>query len=107
MSEELENNGYSKEEDYFYRVNQSLIEERRQKLDEERRLAELDKVSEPYWMRCPKCGVTMQEINLSGIVVEQCGGCNGLFFDSGELETLFEARERKNFLHSLKRVFDN
>ena len=95
------------EEEYFYKANQELIEERRKKLDRERRELEMDRSKEPYWMRCPKCGVTMQEAYLSGILVDQCGGCGRLFFDNGELETLLEAEERKGFFHSLKRVFDN
>ncbi|NLU66307.1 zf-TFIIB domain-containing protein [Streptomyces sp. HNM0574] len=39
-------------------------------------------------MRCPKCGAPMQTFNRSGVQIEQCGGCRGIFLDYGELEAL-------------------
>ena len=97
----------TQEEQQFCEFNQELIDQQRERLDEHRRQLEKDHSDHPYWMRCPKCGVTMTEINLLGIMVDQCGGCNGLYFDNGELETLIEAKERRGFFTSLKRVFDN
>ena len=41
--------------------------------------------------RCPKCGNAMQSYNRSGLTVEQCGGCRGVFLDYGELERLVQA----------------
>lgn len=39
-------------------------------------------------MQCPKCGAPMQSFNRSGVQIEQCGGCRGIFLDYGELEAL-------------------
>jgi Zn-finger nucleic acid-binding protein len=39
-------------------------------------------------MHCPKCGAPMQTYNRSGVQIEQCGGCRGIFLDYGELEAL-------------------
>ena len=61
----------------------------------------------PHWMKCPKCGDEMIEINLLNIMIEQCQGCSGLFFDSGELETLLDVSDRRGFFASLKRTYYN
>jgi len=40
---------------------------------------------------CPKCGNEMTTYERSGIVVEQCRECRGMFLDQGELERLVDA----------------
>ncbi|RMI31075.1 TFIIB-type zinc ribbon-containing protein [Streptomyces triticirhizae] len=37
-------------------------------------------------MQCPKCGAPMRTFNRSGVQIEQCDGCRGIFLDYGELE---------------------
>ncbi|MBO8190749.1 zf-TFIIB domain-containing protein [Streptomyces oryzae] len=39
-------------------------------------------------MQCPKCGAPMQTYNRSGVQIEQCSNCRGIFLDYGELESL-------------------
>ncbi|MBF6398651.1 zf-TFIIB domain-containing protein [Nocardia cyriacigeorgica] len=39
-------------------------------------------------MQCPKCRGMMQTYNRSGVHIEQCGHCRGIFLDYGELENL-------------------
>ncbi|MFD3457863.1 zf-TFIIB domain-containing protein [Streptomyces sp. NPDC058691] len=39
-------------------------------------------------MLCPKCHGQMQTFNRSGVQIEQCGNCRGIFLDYGELEAL-------------------
>ncbi|SNY80838.1 hypothetical protein SAMN04244553_2411 [Nocardia amikacinitolerans] len=39
-------------------------------------------------MQCPKCRGLMQTYNRSGVHIEQCGNCRGIFLDYGELENL-------------------
>lgn len=40
---------------------------------------------------CPKCGGTMRSFERSGIVIEQCEDCRGIFLDHGELERFVDA----------------
>ncbi|MEU7926054.1 zf-TFIIB domain-containing protein [Micromonospora sp. NPDC049801] len=40
---------------------------------------------------CPKCRGEMRQYERSGVVIDQCGECRGIFLDRGELEKLFEA----------------
>lgn len=42
-------------------------------------------------MRCPKCRGLMVSYERSGVVVDQCQDCRGIFLDRGELERLTEA----------------
>ncbi|WP_435192995.1 zf-TFIIB domain-containing protein [Streptomyces sp. NRRL F-5630] len=39
-------------------------------------------------MQCPKCGAPMHTYQRSGVQIEQCAGCRGIFLDYGELESL-------------------
>ncbi|MFT2020198.1 zf-TFIIB domain-containing protein [Streptomyces sp. 796.1] len=39
-------------------------------------------------MQCPKCHAPMHTYNRSGVQIEQCSGCRGIFLDYGELESL-------------------
>lgn len=39
-------------------------------------------------MQCPKCRAPMHTYDRSGVRIEQCSGCRGIFLDYGELETL-------------------
>lgn len=40
---------------------------------------------------CPKCQAPMRSYERSGIVIDQCTECRGIYLDRGELQRLFEA----------------
>ena len=40
---------------------------------------------------CPKCQVPMRVIERSGVTIERCPQCGGVFLDQGELERLEQA----------------
>ncbi len=42
-------------------------------------------------LMCPKCGGRMREYERTGILVEQCEACRGIYLDYGELERLIDA----------------
>jgi Zn-finger nucleic acid-binding protein len=42
-------------------------------------------------MRCPKCHGDMATYERSGVVLDQCRECRGIFLDRGELERLVDA----------------
>lgn len=39
-------------------------------------------------MQCPKCHAPMHTFTRSGVQIEQCSGCRGIFLDYGELEAI-------------------
>lgn len=47
-------------------------------------------------MVCPKCHGHMQTYNRSGVQIEQCGNCRGIFLDYGELEALTQLEGKWN-----------
>ena len=47
-------------------------------------------------MTCPKCHGEMRVYERSGVTVDQCTECRGIFLDRGELEKLFEAESTWN-----------
>ena len=42
-------------------------------------------------LQCPKCLQPMRSIERSGVVIERCTECGGVFLDRGELEHLAAA----------------
>jgi hypothetical protein len=42
-------------------------------------------------LECPKCHSPMRSYERSGLTVDQCTGCRGVFLDRGELERLVDA----------------
>ena len=92
-----------REEDYFARIEF----ERRKKLEEEkhRKLKEEDKkrLKELHYMRCPKCGMELIEIDYKGIAVDKCSECDGIWLDAGELAAI--SKFEKTSLDKLFSVF--
>jgi Zn-finger nucleic acid-binding protein len=41
-------------------------------------------------MKCPRCSAPMKEFEHLGITLDGCTGCEGLFFDAGELEEVLK-----------------
>ena len=76
------------EEEYFARIEfekRKQIEEEKQKKmieEEKKRLREL------HFMRCPKCGMQLIEIDYKNIKVDKCSGCDGIWLDAGEIEAV-------------------
>lgn len=42
-------------------------------------------------LTCPKCQGAMRQYERSGVHVDQCSECRGIFLDRGELERLIDA----------------
>ena len=40
---------------------------------------------------CPKCQGSMRQYERSGVTIDQCSECRGIFIDRGELERLTDA----------------
>jgi uncharacterized protein len=77
-----------KEEEYFARMEfekkKRLEEEKQAKLKGE----EKKTLKEIHFMKCPKCGMELIEIDYSGVKIDKCSACEGVWLDAGELETV-------------------
>ena len=76
------------EEEYFARMEfekkKKIEEEKHKKLNAE----EKKSLKGLHYMRCPKCGMELIEIDYKGIKVDRCSECEGIWLDAGELETV-------------------
>jgi hypothetical protein len=83
MSQKIEN-----EEEYFIRLEferaKKVEEELKKKMLEDERSS----LKELHYMRCPKCGMQLVEIDYKGIKIDKCTVCNGVWLDHGELEAI-------------------
>ena len=91
------------EEEYFARqaieLRRKLAGERQAKMDREERESERSL----HFMKCPKCGMQLEEIALGDVRVDKCFSCQGLWLDAGELERI--SAKESGFVRRLMDVF--
>ena len=91
------------EEEYFARQEA----ERKRRLAGERQATLLAEEREReralHQMKCPKCGMQLEEIALGDVRVDKCFFCEGLWLDKGELELI--RQKEGGFLGRLLSVF--
>ena len=44
---------------------------------------------------CPNCNTSMQNVNRSGVDIDMCPSCRGVWLDRGELEKLLEGQRQE------------
>ena len=89
--EEVIPKGYDEEERYFFEQDAELLKKKRTELNEARKTQEQATHKSQHWMKCPKCGADLEEVEMDHIMVDKCPGCGGIFFDKGELELMLKA----------------
>ncbi len=91
------------EEEYFARQEVS----RRRKVAEERHSAFISEDRERernlHLMKCPKCGMELEEINFADVRIDKCFSCHGLWLDKGELEAI--RGQDSGFMERLSSLF--
>ena len=79
-----------KEEVYFVRREferkAKLEEEKQKKLQEE----EKKRLQELHFMKCPKCGSQLLEIDYKSIKIDECSHCKGIWLDHKELDEILK-----------------
>ncbi|PKN20447.1 MAG: hypothetical protein CVU71_01250 [Deltaproteobacteria bacterium HGW-Deltaproteobacteria-6] len=92
-----------KEEEYYarmeYEKKRKLEEQKVQNMKQEEKL----KLKDIHYMKCPKCGMDLIEIDYKNIKIDKCSACEGVWLDAGELETV--ADMEKGGLDKLFSVF--
>ncbi|MHB8880555.1 MAG: TFIIB-type zinc ribbon-containing protein [Thermodesulfovibrionales bacterium] len=92
-----------KEAEYIARTEfakkKQIEEEKHKRLQAE----EKKKLQDLHYMRCPKCGMELIEIDYKAIKVDKCSECDGIWLDAGELEAV--AKLEKGGLDKLFSVF--
>lgn len=76
------------EQEYFARIEY----ERRKKVEQGKQQAlaaeEKKRLRDLHYMKCPKCGMDLIEIDYKSVKVDKCSGCDGVWLDAGELDTV-------------------
>lgn len=97
VREELEKDGYSQEEKYFYELNRELIQKQRIEFDPIRKEKDL--------LKCPKCGSRLETTEVAGVRMDQCTGCKGAFLSSADADALIKAKKSHRLMNGLKKMF--
>jgi hypothetical protein len=92
-----------REEEYFARME--FEKKKNQEEEKQKNLAgaEKKKLKELHYMKCPKCGMELIEIDYKSTKIDKCSGCEGIWLDAGELETVSQLE--KTGLDKLFSVF--
>jgi hypothetical protein len=78
------------EEEYFVREDAEKKRALALKVKKEMEAAEAARLKALHFMRCPKCGLPLQEVKFKHIDVDICFACKGIFLDQGELEHIIK-----------------
>lgn len=91
------------EQEYFAKkeieVRRKFAQERQAKIEHEQR----ETARALHFMKCPKCGMQLDEIALGDVQVDKCFHCQGLWLDAGELEKI--STKQHGFIGRLLQAF--
>jgi hypothetical protein len=82
-----------------FQKRKEIEEEKHKRLQAE----EKNRLKELHYMRCPKCGMELIEIDYKHIKIDKCSECDGLWLDAGEIEMI--SKLEKPGLNKLFSVF--
>ena len=83
------------EDEYFVREDAEKKRKLALQVKKETEAAELKRLKELHFMRCPKCGLQLQEVKVMGIDADICFACRGVFLDQGELQAIIKQVQAK------------
>lgn len=93
-----------KEEEYFKKQEIERLKKLQEEKEKQMKEEEKKKLKELHFMKCPKCGMDMQEIDYKGIKIDKCFSCEGIFLDKGELEAVVR-KEGEGLLKKISKLF--
>src|SRR5262245_38077754 len=89
----------AREDQYFAQRDRELLE----KLKKSKAQDQESALREASVGRCPKCGQRLEERVINEVTVDECPGCEGLWFDKGEYESLAKREKDGWFARLLAR----
>jgi hypothetical protein len=93
------------EDEYF--AKQEIERRKKWAAEQSAKMAgeEKQKLKDLHYMKCPKCGMDMQEIELHGVKVDQCASCGGVYFDAGEIEQMLKGENSGGVMGRVLSIF--
>lgn len=92
-----------REAEYIARMEYDRLKKIEEEKHKRLKAEEKNKLKELHYMRCPKCGMELIEIDYKGIKIDKCSECGGIWLDAGELEAV--SKLEKSGLEKLFSVF--
>jgi hypothetical protein len=85
----------TRSEDEFF-AREDAEKRRRSALEVQREtaVAERERLRALHHMRCPKCGLGLQEVAFRGVQADLCFACGGVFLDRGEIDRIARPGEK-------------
>ncbi len=77
-----------KEDEFFVKMEMERVKKLRSELDKKRKEESTKQRKETHWMKCPKCGADLEEVEYRKVMIDRCKECGGIWLDKGELELL-------------------
>jgi hypothetical protein len=74
--------------EYFAQIEKELKKQTGENNKKQTPKDEKDKIRELHFMKCPKCGKDLIEIDFKGTKIDECSACSGMWLDSGEYDAL-------------------
>lgn len=93
------------EQEYFLRLELEKLRKAQEARAAQMQEEEKRQAKELHWMKCPKCGSGLEEVEYRAIKVDYCGGCGGSWFDAGEIEQLLKLEDQEHILGKFLKVF--
>lgn len=78
----------SKEEEYIARLEFEEKKKREAERTKSLLSEERKRLKELHFMRCPKCGMELLEVNYKNLKIDKCSSCEGIWLDAGEFEQI-------------------
>ncbi len=82
------------EEEFFAREDAEKKRRIALALRRETDAAERERLRALHHMRCPKCGLALQEVAFRGVQADLCFACGGIFLDRGEVDRIARPEPR-------------
>ena len=76
------------EEEFFARQEFERMKDVEEQRVRKIKADEMESLKELHFMRCPKCGMQLVEIDYRTIKIDRCTSCDGVWLDAGELEQI-------------------
>jgi len=92
------------EEEFFARQEFERVKKIEQERAHQIESEDKQRLKDLHYMRCPKCGMQLVEIDYRKIKIDRCTACDGVWLDAGELEDLstFDAPVMSKFFSIFK-----
>lgn len=95
--------GVEGEEEHFAHIEVERVRKEAGERQAKLRAEERERDRALHFMKCPKCGMQLEEIAFGDVRVDKCFSCDGLWLDKGELDLIRE--KEGGFMGRLLSVF--